>query len=47
MHSEYTERCDGGYYVAGTGISLDSAVYRFKERKSPEAIQEELRCDCE
>jgi len=27
MQSEYIEQCDGGYYVAGTRISLDSVVY--------------------
>jgi uncharacterized protein (DUF433 family) len=39
MHNEYIERRDGGYYVAGTRISLDSVVHSFKEGQSPEAIQ--------
>jgi uncharacterized protein (DUF433 family) len=39
MHSEYIEQRNGGYYVAGTRISLDSVVYAFHEGLSPEAIQ--------
>ena len=42
MHSEYIEQRDGGYYVAGTRISLDSVVYSFKDGQSPEAIQEDF-----
>ena len=42
MHGEYIEQRDGGYYVAGTRISLDSVVYSFKEGNSPEAIQEDF-----
>ena len=40
MHSEYIEQRDGGYYVVGTRISLDSIVYSFNEGDSPEAIRE-------
>ena len=40
MHSEYIEERNGGYYVAGTRISLDSVVYSFERGNSPEAIQE-------
>jgi uncharacterized protein (DUF433 family) len=40
MQSEYIEQRDGGYYVAGTRISLDSVVCCFNEGTSPEAIQE-------
>ena len=40
MHSEYIEDRNGGYYVAGTRISLDSVVYSFERGNSPEAIQE-------
>jgi uncharacterized protein (DUF433 family) len=32
---------DGGYYVAGTPISLESVVHQFKEGLSPETIQRE------
>jgi uncharacterized protein (DUF433 family) len=42
MHSEYIEQRNGGFYVAGTRISLDSVVYSFNEGKSPEAIQEDF-----
>jgi uncharacterized protein (DUF433 family) len=47
MHSEYIEQRNGGYYVAGTRISLDSVVYSFNEGQSPDAIQENfptLKC---
>ena len=40
MHSEYIAQRNGGYYLAGTRISLDSIVYSFNEGDSPEAIQE-------
>jgi uncharacterized protein (DUF433 family) len=42
MHSEYIERRDGGYYVAGVRISLDSIVYAFNRGESPERILEEF-----
>ena len=35
---QYIEQRDGGYYVAGTRISLDSVVYRFRNGVSPESI---------
>ncbi|SPF54423.1 conserved hypothetical protein [Candidatus Sulfopaludibacter sp. SbA4] len=41
MFSEYIEERNGGYYVAGTRISLDSVVYSFERGNSPEAIQKE------
>jgi uncharacterized protein (DUF433 family) len=40
MHSEYIEQRNGGYYVAGTRISLDSVVYAFNRGESPEQILE-------
>ena len=40
MISEYVEQRDGGYYITGTRISLDSVVYSFHEGNSPEVIQE-------
>ena len=43
-HSEYIEQRDGGYYVAGTRISLDSVVYAFNRGDSPERILEEFPC---
>ena len=35
---EYVEERNGGYYVAGTRVSLDSIVQCFTEGLSPEAI---------
>ena len=40
MHSEYIEQRDGGYYVSGNRISLDSVVYAFNRGESPEEILE-------
>jgi uncharacterized protein (DUF433 family) len=40
MHTQYVELRDGGYYLAGVRISLDSIVYSFNEGQSPETIQE-------
>ncbi len=42
MHSDYIEQRDGGYYVAGTRISLDSVVYAFNRGDSPERILEQF-----
>ena len=42
MHSEYIEERNGGYYVAGTRISLDSVVYSFNKGNSPERIMEQF-----
>ena len=41
MSGEYIEQRNGGYYVAGTRISLDSVVYSFHRGNSPESIQGE------
>jgi uncharacterized protein (DUF433 family) len=35
---EYVEQRNGGYYVAGTRISLDSVVYGFLRGETPEYI---------
>lgn len=40
MSSPYIEQRNGGYYVAGTRVSLDSVVYCFKDGDSPETILE-------
>ena len=40
MHSEYIERRNGGYYVAGTRISLESVVCAYNRGDSPERILE-------
>ena len=42
MNSEYIEQHDGGYYVTGNRISLDSVVYAFNQGESPEQILEEF-----
>lgn len=42
MHHEYIEKRQGGYYLAGTRISLDSVVDSFNGGQSPEAIQEDF-----
>ena len=39
-HSEYVEQRNGGFYVAGTRVSLDSVVYSFKAGDSPESIRQ-------
>lgn len=40
MTHEYIEQREGGYYVAGTRVSLDSIVYAFRGGESPETIQQ-------
>ena len=37
MHS-YVEERDGGYYIAGTRIALDSIVHAFQVGESPDEI---------
>jgi len=36
--SPYVEERDGGLYIAGTRVSLDSVVIRFQQGASPEKI---------
>src|SRR3954447_20957820 len=38
MGKQYVEKRNGGYWIAGTRISLDSLVAAFLEGLSPEAI---------
>lgn len=40
MATEYVEQRDGGYYIAGSRVSLDSVVYAFLRGESPEGILE-------
>ncbi len=40
---EYVEQRNGGYYVAGTRVSLDSVVYAFLNGESPEGIAYEFQ----
>ena len=37
---EYVEQRNGGYYVAGVRVSLDSIVYSFRNGDSPETISQ-------
>ena len=39
MDKAYVEQRDGGYYVAGARVSLDSLVYAFRRGASPETIR--------
>jgi uncharacterized protein (DUF433 family) len=39
-HSEYVEQRNGGFYIAGTRVSLDSIVYSFNAGDSPESIRQ-------
>lgn len=41
LEHPYVDYHDGGYWVAGTRVSLDSIVYRWREGLSPETIQRE------
>lgn len=34
----YVEKRNGGYYVVGTRVSLESVVYQFQEGQPPESI---------
>lgn len=38
MAHEYVERRNGGYYLMGSRVSLDSVVYEFLRGESPEGI---------
>ncbi len=38
MAREYVDQHDGGYWVAGTRVSLDSIVYAFLRGAAPESI---------
>ena len=38
MNKEYVEDRDGGYFIEGTRVSLDSVVYAFLRGESPEGI---------
>ena len=40
MSKDYVDQHDGGYWIAGTRVSLDSAVYAFLDGHSPESISE-------
>ncbi|MDX1982033.1 MAG: DUF433 domain-containing protein [Bryobacteraceae bacterium] len=40
MNKEYVERREGGYYVSGTRVSLDSLIHAFRRGESPETIRQ-------
>jgi uncharacterized protein (DUF433 family) len=37
-HNTYVEQHDGGYWISGTRVSLDSVAIAFQQGFSPEAI---------
>jgi len=39
MNKVYIEERDGGYWIAGTRVSLDSIVYAFRRGAAPETIR--------
>jgi len=39
MEKSYVEQREGGYWVAGTRVSLDSIVYAFRRGAAPESIK--------
>jgi uncharacterized protein (DUF433 family) len=41
MEKEYVEKREGGYWVAGSRVSLDSVVFAFLDGLSPETIAAE------
>jgi uncharacterized protein (DUF433 family) len=40
---EYVEQRNGGYYVAGTRVSLDSVVYAYRRGESSEEIADKFQ----
>jgi uncharacterized protein (DUF433 family) len=38
MEKSYVEQHDGGYWVTGTRVSLDSLVYAFREGQTAESL---------
>jgi len=42
MRSEYIDERNGGYYVAGSRVSLDSIVYSFERGASPDTIRNDF-----
>jgi uncharacterized protein (DUF433 family) len=39
MENAYVEHRDGGYWIKGSRVSLDSIVYEFKEGAAPGSIR--------
>ncbi len=42
MAQEYVEKRNGGYYVIGSRVSLESVIYPFLDGASPETIVDEF-----
>lgn len=42
MAKEYVEKREGGYWIAGKRVALDTIVYAYSTGYSPESIQEAL-----
>lgn len=42
MTREYIEKRDGGYYLIGSRVSLESVIYLFLDGASPETIVDEF-----
>lgn len=42
MGREYVEKRNGGYYVMGSRVSLESVIYPFLDGASPETIVDEF-----
>lgn len=39
MNKSYIEQRDGGYWITGTRVSLDSLVYAFRRGAAPDTIR--------
>ena len=42
MQHEYVEMRNGGYYVAGSRVSLASIIYEYRDGAAPESIRQNL-----
>jgi uncharacterized protein (DUF433 family) len=40
MPNEYIEKSEQTYYIKSTRVALDSIIYKFRQGRSPEAIQD-------
>jgi len=38
MNPQYVEQREGGHWISGTRVSLDSIVYAFLQGQTPESI---------
>src|SRR5712692_5698116 len=42
MQREYVEQRNGGYYVAGSRVSLASIIYEYRDGAAPESIRQDF-----